>query len=293
MPCEQPRNVHRPTSGGPISFNGPKLDGRSYIPMQLPCSTCLLCREEQARQQAVRIYHESLLHNESAFLTLTYNDKNLPPHSGLQYADLFKFWKRVKQQLIRKHSIKLRYYAVGEYGDKTLRPHYHACIFGHAFVHDRMILRTTPHLLWTSPILEQAWGLGNVSVGALNFRTARYTASYVTKKLRSKQQYVRTDEQTGELIKLEQPRSFMSRNLGKDWWIQNYNYVTAHDHVVIDGRRQKPPRCYDKWLQQRNEIPHQMLKEERKERSEKSNAALTRARANDARARAQQQVKTL
>lgn len=293
MPCERPRNVHRPATSGPLSFTGPKRDGKAYIAMQLPCGNCLLCREEQARQQAVRIYHESLLYEESAFLTLTYNDQKLPPHGGLQYEDLYKFWKRVKQQLLRKHQIKLRYYAVGEYGDKTLRPHYHACIFGHAFTADRILLRRLPTLLWTSPALELAWGLGNVSVGSLNFRTARYTASYVTKKLRSKQQYVRTDPTTGELLPLEQPRAFMSRNLGKQWWLENYDYVTAHDHVIIDGRRQKPPRAYDKWLQQRNEIPHQMLKEERKERSDKSNSAQIRARANDARARKQEQVKIL
>lgn len=263
------------------------------MPMQLPCGNCLLCQEEKARQQAVRIYHEALLHSESAFLTLTYDDKHLPPYGGLRYEDLQKFWKRVKLQLLRKLRTKVRYYAVGEYGDKAGRPHYHACIFGYAFVQDRVITRRTPSLLWTSPMLEEAWGLGGVRVGALNFTTARYTASYVTKKLRSRQQYVRTDETTGELIPLEQPRAFMSRNLGKRWWIENRDYVTAHDMVIINGRPQKPPRAYDKWLQLQNPIPHQMIKEDRKEKSEYVSEAAIRARASNARARKELQVKQL
>jgi len=258
--------------------------------MTLPCGTCLLCQEEKARQQAVRIYHESLGYLESSFITLSYRPKDEPPHGGLRYDDLVKFWKRVREHLWQKQRKKLRYYAVGEYGDKSLRPHYHACVFGHAFVEDRIILKTTPHLLWTCPLLAEWWGLGYVSVGALNFRTARYTASYVTKKLRSKQQYVRTDESTGELIPLEQPRSFMSRNLGKKWWQENRHFVSAHDYVVIDGRKQKPPRAYDKWLAAINELPMEMIKEERKSKVIQLSQEQAYARAINV--RAQKQFKT-
>lgn len=287
MPCEAPRNVHRPTNGGPLSFTGPRKDGQSYTAMQLPCGTCLLCQEEKARQQAVRIYHESMSYMESSFITLSYAPKHEPQYGSLHYEHLVKFWKRMRKHLWQKQRKRLRYYAVGEYGDKSLRPHYHACVFGHAFTDNRIILKTTPHLLWTCPLLEEWWGLGYVSVGALNFRTARYTASYVTKKLRSKQQYVRTDETTGELIPLEQPRSFMSRNLGKKWWEENRHFVSAHDYVVIDGRKQKPPRAYDKWLASINKLPMELIKEQRQLNSTKLSQGAINARASDVRAKKQ------
>lgn len=290
MACVNPLTAWRPTTGGPLSFSGPKNNGRAYDRIQIPCGYCITCREEQARQQAVRIVHEAELHDENCFLTLTYNNANLPSNGGLNYADLIKFWKRLRKRL---KPAKLRYYAVGEYGDESLRPHYHACIFGHAFTQDRIILETSPNLLWTSPLLIDCWGLGNVSVGSLNFQTARYTASYVTKKLRSRQQYVRVDETTGELIPLEQPRAFMSRNLAKAWWEQNHHQVVAHDRVVINARPQKPPKAYDKWLAAKNELAQEIVKEVRKERIKLETKDKSHARAENAHARVKRKSKRI
>jgi len=292
MPCADPIPAYRPAAGGPLQFNYPK-DGRAYTPIQLPCGSCILCRQEQARQWAVRITHEAQLWEENSFLTLTYADANLPQYNSLNYEHLQMFWDRLRAHNRRKGEKSPRYYAVGEYGDKTMRPHYHACIFGEAFTEDRIFIRQTPSPLWTSPFLEKVWGLGQVSVGALNFATARYTASYITKKLRSKQKYVRVDEETGELIALEQPRSFMSRNIARDWWNTNRHYVSAHDQVVIDGATQKPPKAYDKWLGERSELALEMIKEERGEKAEKQTAEQNRARARNAHAHARSKSKSI
>lgn len=282
MPCAEPREAWRPAAGGPIHFNQPTAP-RAYNKIKIPCGNCILCRQEQARQWGVRITHEAQQWDESAFITLTYNEENIPPHNSLRYEDLQKFWKRLRKKY------ELRYYAVGEYGDASLRPHYHACIFGLAFTANRQIMRKEPSLLWTNAELEEAWGLGYVSVGALNFQTAQYTASYVLKKLRTGQQYVRTDEETGELIRLEQPRAFMSRNLARDWHRRFGEYVTAHDLVVINGRKQKPPKAYDRWLEGAGELGKaklEKIKEERKRTAPKLNKEQNRARARNAHARA-------
>ena len=61
------------------------------------------------------------------FLTLTYNDDNLPSDVGLHKDDLQRFFKRLRKALDTK---KIRYFACGEYGDTTSRPHYHAIVFG-------------------------------------------------------------------------------------------------------------------------------------------------------------------
>jgi len=236
----------------------------------------------------VRITHEAQQWEKSSFITLTYDDRNIPEYSGLRYDDLQKFWKR-----LRKTYGDLRYYAVGEYGDETQRPHYHACLFGLAFEEHRTIIRDTPSLLWTNPELTKAWGLGHVSVGALNFQTAQYTASYVLKKLRSGQQYVRVDEETGELIPLEQPRPFMSRNIAREWWERYGAHVTDHDLVVINGRKQKPPKAYDRWLGEKEPAKLEKIKEKRSEHTPKLNKEQNRARARNAHARAKKKSKSV
>jgi len=241
--------------------------------MEVPCGTCLLCREEQARQTAVRIHHESQAYADNSFITLSYADEHLPPYGSLNYDHMDEFWNRLRAT-VRRRSKKdrtvlprVRYYYVGEYGDRTLRPHYHACVFGHAFLSERIILRTTPTLLWTSPDLVEAWGRGHVAIGDLNFASARYTAQYICKKLRARQKYVRVDHATGELLDLVQPRAFMSKNLGKEWWTKWHQQTIDHDHVIINGRPQKPPKAYDKWLKDASPQIIERIKEERRKKA--------------------------
>lgn len=296
MACEQPITAYRIGPEGPILFNRPKTGdaGIDYYKFSLPCGTCILCRSEQARQWAVRIHHEAQLTDNNCFITLTYSDQHLPPHGSLQYANLVKFWKRLRRSLDRQQRARLRYYAVGEYGDESLRPHYHACVFGHDFKGpDSRTLRSGTTPLWTSSALEKLWGLGQVAVGQLNFATARYTASYIVKKLNSKQTYRRIDTETGELIAVEQPRAFMSKNIGRDWWDRYRHYVTAHDHVIIDGKRQKPPKAYDRWLSERNEIAGAMLKEQRMKKAPLNSEEQIHARARNAHARAKLKKKSI
>lgn len=290
MPCAAPISAWRPALGGPLVFK-PPTNGRAYTPIQVPCGYCILCREEQARQTAVRITHEAKDWIENSFITLTYDDQHLPKHGSLDYSDLQKFWKR-----LRKHIGTLRYYAVGEYGDKTKRPHYHACIFGHAFIEDRVITQTEPYLLWENKRLSDIWGNGRVTIGALTFETARYTASYVTKKLKSKQRYVRLDEDTGELVAVVQPRAFMSRNIGKNWWVTWGHQLKDHDRVIINGIAQKPPKAYDKWLAESEPEKLEEIKEKRKNLALQTAAQTeddNRARARNAHARVERKHKTI
>lgn len=288
MPCGYPLTAYRPANGGPVVFQ--HAGERAYQQIQLPCGQCILCRLEHARQWAVRITHEAQMHEQSSFITLTYADEHVPEHGSLRYQDLRLFWNR-----LRKEIGKVRYYAVGEYGGTTLRPHYHACIFGHAFEKDRRMLRQSPTLLWTSPQLEACWGLGFVSVGALTWQTAQYTAAYVTKKLNNKQKYVRTDEETGELIALEQPKAYMSLKpaIGARWLEKHGHRVFEHDQVVINGHPQKPPKYYDRWLEKRSEIVHGLVKEARQKRAEKKTPEQTHARARNAHARAENRRKSV
>lgn len=283
MPCASPLEAYQPAAGGPVVFSRPRA--RAHNRIEIPCGQCILCRLEHARQWAVRITHEASLHEESAFITLTYDDEHLPNYNSLQYSDLQLFWKR-----LRRGGQQLRYYAVGEYGETTHRPHYHACIFGQAFTEDRQILRDQPSMLWTNPRLTEAWGKGHVSVGALTFQTAQYTASYVTKKLNNKRRYVRVDQETGELQPMVQPRAFMSLKpaIGREWLNHYGKHVYEHDQVVIQGRPQKPPKYYDRWLEISHPEQHLKIKEERKNSATTYTPKQNRARALNAHARIKQ-----
>lgn len=291
MGCVAPLRAYKSAEGRLVFFK--KTDkayhAKEYTGLEVPCGYCDLCREEQARQTAVRITHEATCHPQNSFITATYRDDALPKYGSLDYTHLVKFWKR-----FRKHYGPLRYYAVGEYGDRTLRPHYHACIFGHDFTEGSIITQELPHRLWINLELTRLWGLGDVKVGALTFETARYTASYVTKKLRKKQQYVRVDDETGELISLVQPRAFMSKNLGKEWWTKWGHHLVDRDRVVINGREQKPPKAYDRWLLEsgREEDLHR-IKQKRMEQAKKQTREEAHARAANARARVRRKNKSL
>jgi len=65
---------------------------------------------------------ESLCHEDNAFITLTYDNENLPENATLVPKDLKDFQKRLRYHA----NIDLRFFSVGEYGEKTQRPHYHA-----------------------------------------------------------------------------------------------------------------------------------------------------------------------
>lgn len=110
---------------------------------------------------------ESVVHAESSFVTLTYSDEFIPDKGSLEKRDLQLFMKRIRKNT----GLPLRYFAVGEYGDDTWRPHYHLALFG-----------LSPML---QPAVNSSWGLGFVEVGDLTFASAAYVAGYCSKKLNS------------------------------------------------------------------------------------------------------------
>lgn len=139
-------------------FNPPGTTGL------FPCRDCLPCRLARRRLWQTRIYLESCCHRDNTFLTLTYDDDHLPHHGTLVPADYQKFLKRVRKSISPS---TLRYYFVGEYGDISQRPHYHAAIFG----------------LPPSFPYSDFWDKGFVYPGILTPESAQYVAGYVMKKL--------------------------------------------------------------------------------------------------------------
>lgn len=133
-----------------------------------PCGKCESCRINHSRVWKHRIMLEVSCHTSSTFVTLTYDENNLPPGGSLRPRDVTLFLKRLR----KKHSF--RYFLVGEYGRKTLRAHYHVLLFG--IGPDRHNDIVTSWYIDGKPI-------GYVQTGLLDNGGIGYVCGYVVKGL--------------------------------------------------------------------------------------------------------------
>lgn len=270
MPCYKPLTAWK-TDEGQIVF---AERGKIHSQLQLACGQCIGCRLERSRQWAIRCIHEAQMHKYNCFITLTYNDNNLPPNGSLNHRDFQLFFKRLRksawqqQQQIRGHPVekqKIRYYMAGEYGENFGRPHFHACLFGLDFQDKKYITKSpTGCKLYTSKTLEKLWPAGYSTIGQLNFETAAYTARYVMKKITGKQQkkhYEITDQNTGEITLRKPEYNNMSRRPGiaNDWLQKYYTDVYPHGKIVARGHKQNPPRYYNKIFKLKDPVGKEAL----------------------------------
>jgi len=95
-----------------------------------------------------------------------------------------KFIKRLRKHYKDKY---ISYFHVGEYGERTKRPHHHAIIFGINFEEDRreMQVSKSGHIQYHSPTLEKIWACGRTSVQDCMSNNIIYTAQYTLKKFKN------------------------------------------------------------------------------------------------------------
>lgn len=256
MACYHLLDAYRDRSGA-IKFGSPLVSkgGRSlYERLQIPCGQCVGCRLERSRQWAMRCLHESSLHEENCFITLTYNDENLPSDLSLNYKHFQDFMKRFRKAF----GPDIRFYMCGEYGEKFDRPHFHACIFGFDF-DDKQLFFTSPSgaKVYRSAKLEKLWKYGYSSIGDVTFESAAYVARYIMKKQTgqdAERRYEMTCLETGEIVKRKPEFNNMSRRPGiaSDWFDKFSSDVYPHDFVVVNGKRCRPPKYYDRKLARLN-----------------------------------------
>lgn len=220
------------------------------MPFLLPCGGCIGCRLAKARDWATRMKHEAQLHDDNCFITLTYEDAQLPEDGSISKRALQLFFKRLRKET----DVRLRYFACGEYGDANLRPHYHAIIFGYGFP-DKVFWRNSPRgfPLYRSPLLERVWTFGHSEIGAVSHQSAGYVARYALKKVGgdpAARHYERPHPETGEIFQVAPEFALMSRKpgIGTGWFDQFRMDCFPSDYVVIDGRKQPVPKFYKRKL---------------------------------------------
>lgn len=243
MSCYHPLTAYRSKTGALTFVRERSL---TQVPFQVPCGQCVGCRLEKSRQWAMRCLHEAKMSSESCFVTLTYEDKFLPPGGSLSKTAFQLFMKRLR----KAKGDGIRFYGCGEYGDVNMRPHYHILLFNCGFPDRKRIgenARKEP--LYCSEELRTIWSFGFNVIGDVTFDSAAYVARYVMKKVtgdRASDHYSVVD---GDGVVYDRLPEFalMSRRpgIGSEYYEKYGQEVRDHDSVVVNAREVKPPRFYD------------------------------------------------
>ena len=137
--------------------------------INFPCGKCVSCLKRRASQWSFRLAQEAQASSSASFLTLTYQTTPTSEHGfpTLVKKDFQLFMKKLRK---KTPLYKLKYYACGEYGTKTYRPHYHAIIFN------------LPHRIISRPdTITNIWGKGHTMITHSNDLTINYVSGYIMK----------------------------------------------------------------------------------------------------------------
>lgn len=247
-------------------------------------------------------------------LTLTYDEETCPSDYSVDVREWQLFAKRLRQKMWRAHRKAMgagltakslaktfrgaRYLAVGEYGGRFLRPHYHALLFGQDFTSDGVHqVDDNGNPYWESATLKELWPNGIHRVQPLTPETVNYICRYVVKKLVEKHTHEneeRTNALTGETWTVQKPFMVMSRRpgIGATWFNKYGRDVFPRDKVYSKGKMLPVPRYYFSKLEAADQLAAAGVKDERrkakaknaknntKERRE-ARAKITKARLKD------------
>lgn len=251
MQCDNPKLVQRM---GEKSKKGVIAKEDIYV----RCGYCYPCRITRLRQWIFRIRLEEKESNSGYFVTLTYSPKTVPISNNgymtLNKKDLQKYFKilrncyryrdinpitgRMKWYYDRVPNIK--YYAVGEYGTKRTRPHYHAIIFNAD--QDKIV---------------EAWrknheSIGDVKLGTVTQQSVAYTLTYIITKSGIDRSNKKDDRQ--------KEFSLMSKGIGSSY-IKDLRTKQYFQHDIykmsinLDDKTKIPiPRYYRDKLYSENQI---------------------------------------
>ena len=248
------------------------------------CGNCVPCQVTTSREWSVRGTHEFWEQNEQAIsVTLTYNDRSLPPGRTLVHRDVQLFMKRLRKSFThRRHGRKkLRILGCGEYGDDVgKRPHYHLIIYGISLFdvpdlkYHKVSNKGIP--IYLSEFIQEHWTkdgepMGYTPVQDVTPGGIKYVAGYVTKKLRGKarkNEFALTNPDgsvpiipkmkrglrfktvstlkglTWEPAMRKVPYVFSSQRLGYDYFKRHYEEHFSQYGCTIEGKKLPLPKAY-------------------------------------------------
>lgn len=182
---------------------------------------------------------------DNTFITLTYADDALVYGSTeraiLVPRDLNLFWKR-----LRKRYPPFKYFACGEYGERSGRPHYHALIFGVDFKDKVLDSSKNGNNYYRSNTLDCIWGNGNCIIGDASFESASYVARYVMKKRLGKTAHTyEKDGITPEFLVMSRGNSKTGPNgIGYRFYDEYEKDMFPRDKIFDRNHVSTPPRYF-------------------------------------------------
>lgn len=264
-----------------IDFYKSSVSGWNQNDVQvLRCSQCASCRLARSFDWAVRCTLEASLHEHNYFITLTYDDFNLPKGEFIDYSyevynsnlvrrDIQLFIKNLREWERKRGNEHIKVFYCGEYGNLTSRPHFHLVVFGASEIPDLTFgFKKGSYTFYKSKIYEGFWSVkvpgvktkclrGFVDISEASFDTMAYTARYIFKKQGGVMKkdffeyYEGLDPEIRPAIRL-QPFIGMSLKPGiaSEYYEQHKYEIYSEDLVKIQHKfkvfRKRPPRYYDK-----------------------------------------------
>lgn len=249
--------------------------------IQIPCGQCIECRLRRSRQWANRCMLELQYHSSSYFITLTYDNEHLPTNevvneetgeinynATLVKKDFQDFMKRLRRAYeYQGHDNKLRFFACGEYGSETKRPHFHVIIFGLELPREDLHLykrNFNGDLLYNSDLISKCWKKGFSVVGDVTWESCAYVARYIMKK------HLGKDNDFYDRYGIAPEFTLMSRKPGiaRQYYDEHKEELFLSDFVSIptkDGALQVyPPQYYEKLFE--DDFPENEVVERREKR---------------------------
>ena len=197
MLCLHPITIRNPNWGTAKQTN----DDMLYI--KVPCGRCIACQNNRRSSWVLRNRFENLNSESSIFVTLTYDDENVPLTKNqeltLDYEDVKKFMKRLRKKF---PDSSLKYFLCGEYGSHTFRPHYHAIIYNLPLLNNGK-----DFVEYYNKILADTWGLGHVTSSVVTDARIGYITKYIIKSEDERKKYQETE--------IKRPKLLVSRGIGK------------------------------------------------------------------------------
>lgn len=197
------------------------------------CGHCPACRLKRRGEWAIRMEHEaSSRSNHCLFVTLTYNQEHLPAYASLDPDGFTRFIKRLRIKLQRTTGERFRYFACGEYGGKTHRPHYHIIFMG--------LTMRSANLIYTT------WGQCD-SVGFKCFQTTdrkafAYVSGYTAKKIGTNYKSRFCEQYPDKKPEFQH----VSNGIGKDYFLSLPESGKKNGMIRYNKRWIVPPRYYRK-----------------------------------------------
>lgn len=231
----------------------------------IPCGHCIGCRLAYSQDWAVRCFLEAKEHDHNYFLTLTYDDEHYT--KTLVKEDLQKFMKRLRRYFeLNYNHYGIRFFACGEYGSNTFRPHYHVILFNCPLPDLKRAFKSfAGDYVYSSELLNKLWPFGFHSIGDVNFETCAYTARYILKKQTGLSAEVYND------LKIIPEFLLMSRRPGiaKNYYLTHKDKIYASDclnYLTKDLKLKsvKPSRYFDSLYDLEQPEHLAILKEQRR-----------------------------